>query len=95
MTGSLLYRASSHWWDGYRAGLRASGRSIFRRFLLAFFVWALLLGSGLGFAWATFDAYMTSARFLTELGAVQESRITVLSKVAAWIRVYRPPTRGR
>lgn len=84
MIGPALLSISSAWLRGFNAGYRRAGHSLFRRLFLALFVWAVLLGSGIGFLWS-------SAEVFFRLAADEEiTTKTVVSKVRAWNTVYKP-----
>jgi len=83
MIGPGLLSASAAWMHGLNAGYRMAGRSLFRRFFLALFVWAVLLGSGLGFVWGSADLF-------SRLATGEEITKRVVDKWQAWHAVHKP-----
>ncbi len=77
MIGSALVSLSGAWLRGLNSGYRMAGRSLFRRFFLALFVWVLLMGSGVGFLWSAADVF-------SRLATGEEVTKTVMGKWQAW-----------
>jgi hypothetical protein len=81
MIGPALLSTSTAWVHGLNTGYRLCGRSLFRRFFLALFVWVVLVGSGLGFLWGSADLF-------SRLATGEEITKTVVSKWQAWHLVH-------
>ena len=74
--------AKSYWHiRGFRHAHRVLGRSWFRRFFIALFIWCLLIGSGIGFLWE-------SANIFLHLTTGESIKVKVISKWAGWWRVH-------
>ena len=77
MIGKMLLAKSGAQWRGLRRGYHIAGRSWFRRFWLALFIWAILLGSGLGFLWE-------SANIFLHLTSGESMKVKTIGKFRAW-----------
>jgi hypothetical protein len=62
---------------------------------VALFVWVVLMGSGLGFLWASVSVYGQSLEHLLALTASDQSEVKVITKYAAWNLLYPQRERKR
>ena len=81
MIGPHLLAKSAAWWRGFRKAHRVLGRSWFRRFWWALFIWCLLLGSGIGFLWESANIFM-------HLTTGESMKVKVITKWAGWFIVH-------
>lgn len=66
----------------YRHAHRVLGRSWLRRFFLALFIWALLLGSGIGFLWE-------SVNIFEHMVTGESVKVRTIGKWAAWNLLHK------
>lgn len=81
-------RLSSAFLRGFSMGYRRAGYSLWRRFFLQIVVSVLLIGSSLGCFWAAADIF-------SRLRTGDSVHVVVLGKIAAWNRIYGPPSNSR
>jgi hypothetical protein len=65
---------------GFARGYRSAGKSLGRTVGVALFVWAVCVGSGVGFLWAAADVWSRNV-------SGEAVHKVVVGKVAAWIKV--------
>jgi hypothetical protein len=95
MTGREFLVASGALLRGVRIGYRLAGRSFLRRFFIAFLVWAILIGSGIGFLWVSISVYALGIEHLLALHASDDApNVRIVTKYAAWSLLY-PPHGGK
>ena len=86
MIGKLALAKSLGWIAGYRRAHVHLGRSWLRRFWWALFIWAILLGSGIGFLWE-------SANIFLHLTTGESMKVKIIPKWTGYWKVHQKEER--